>query len=100
VLVQEGDSDHDLYVITRGEAAVLKGERRVNTLGPGDFFGELAFLTRAPRSATVKAVTDVHLLVLGARELGNLIDREPRLARRMMEAMAKRIAATERSLKH
>jgi CRP-like cAMP-binding protein len=60
----------------------------------------MAFLSGAPRSATVSARTDLRIMVLGPRELDVIIDREPALARRMLAAMAHRVRNTERSLSH
>jgi CRP/FNR family cyclic AMP-dependent transcriptional regulator len=100
VLVQEGGFDRDLFVILRGEAKVTRKDRRLSTMGPGDFFGELAFLDRAPRSATVKAVTDMRVMVLGAREFEGVVDQEPTLAKPLLSAMARRIRQNERSLQH
>lgn len=100
VLVREGGYDRDLYVILRGEVMVTQRGRRLAVLGPGAFFGELAFLDRAPRSATVAARTDLRVLVLGPREMQDVVDREPKLARRMLETMARRVRANERSHQH
>ena len=99
VLVREGGFDRDLFVVLRGEAKVTRGPaaRRVGTLGPGDFFGELAFLDRAPRSATVTATTDMRVMILGPRELQGIVDREPVLATQMLAAMARRIRQNERA---
>ena len=46
----------------------------VNALGPGDFFGELAALIRCPRNATVTALCDLDLLVIGRRELNAILE--------------------------
>jgi CRP-like cAMP-binding protein len=97
VLVREGDHDRYLYVVLRGEGRVTKGTRTLNVLGVGDFFGELAFLVDAPRTATVTAATDMRVMVLGPREMAQVIEREPAIARRMLEVMAARIRANERS---
>jgi len=94
-LVGEGEYDRDLFVITRGEATVTKGGRKLSTLGPGDFFGELALLARIARTASVTATTDMRVVVLGPREIEQVIDHEPVLGRRMLEAMAKRVRAME-----
>src|SRR5690349_20693638 len=63
VLVEEGDFGRHLYVILGGEALVTRGDRRLARLGPGDWFGELAFLDGSPRSATVTAGTDMRVMV-------------------------------------
>jgi CRP-like cAMP-binding protein len=99
VLVREGGYDRDLFVITRGEAKVTKGVRKLAMLGVGDFFGELAFLDRAQRSATVTAATDMRVMVLGPREMDVVLAREPVLTRALLEAMAKRIRNNERALR-
>jgi len=95
-LVREGEPDRDLFVVTRGEASVMQEGKRLGRVGPGEFFGELAFLTGEPRMATVRALTDMHVVVVRGRDLSALIEREPRLARQMMEAMARRLQSNQR----
>jgi CRP/FNR family cyclic AMP-dependent transcriptional regulator len=97
-LVREGEAGRHLYVILAGEAVVTQRGRRVSRLGPGDFFGELAFLDHSPRSATVTAHTDMALMVLGPREFETVVDREPVIARRLLTAMASRVRQNDRSL--
>ncbi len=99
-LVKEGEFGRHLYVILRGTADVRQRGRKINELVPGDFFGEMAFLSGAPRSATVTARTDLRVMVLGPRELDVIIDKEPALARRMLAAMAERVRNSEKSLTH
>jgi CRP/FNR family transcriptional regulator, cyclic AMP receptor protein len=97
-LVREGEIGRHLYVIVWGTATVWKGGRRMSELGPGDFFGELAFLDGAPRTATVIARSDLRVIILGPREMDVIIDREPVIAKRLLEVMAKRVRQNERSL--
>jgi MFS family permease len=61
VVVAEGEAGDRFYVVADGEAAVTIGGREVRRIGPGGWFGELALLHDAPRSATVSAVTDLSL---------------------------------------
>jgi CRP/FNR family cyclic AMP-dependent transcriptional regulator len=63
-LVKEGDYAHEFMAIEEGEAEVLRGGQRVATLGPGDFFGEIAVLEKTLRTATVVATTPMRLVTL------------------------------------
>ncbi|TMG34212.1 MAG: MFS transporter [Chloroflexi bacterium] len=80
-LVSEGERGDRFYVIERGTAAVSIGGRPVRTLGPGDHFGELALLRDAPRSATVRADSDVSLYALGRDEFLAALTAHPASAR-------------------
>ena len=60
------------------------------TLGPGQYFGELALLDRRPRSATVISDTEMLLLVLGQRQFNGVLDAMPALARKLLAAMSTR----------
>lgn len=91
VLVVEGSQGHEFFVILEGIARVERHGRRVATLGPGDSFGELALLERAPRNASIIAETDMELVVLGQREFAGLIDEVPGFARKLLAAMARRL---------
>ncbi|HMC36449.1 MAG TPA: cyclic nucleotide-binding domain-containing protein [Actinomycetota bacterium] len=96
-LVREGEFGRHLYVILGGEAIVTRGGRRLARLGPGDFFGELAFLDGAPRSATVTARTDLQVMIVGPREFDVVVEREPAIAKRLLATMAKRVRQEDRS---
>lgn len=98
VLTKEGEVGHEAFVIIDGQAAVSQGGKQVATLGPGEPFGEMALLDRAPRNATVTAVTPMKLLVVGQREFGGLMDESPGFARPILAAMASRLREKDVSL--
>ena len=78
-------------MILEGEAKVMRHGRKIAGLGPGDAFGELALLEKAPRNSTIIAETDMELVVLGQREFAGLIDEVPGFARKLLAGMAKRL---------
>jgi voltage-gated potassium channel len=90
VVVRAGEPAHSMYFIAAGEVEVLlKGERL--RLGVGQFFGEVAVLRRARRSATAIAVTRTNLLVLDAHDVRALMSRDPRIAQRIRDVVDKRV---------
>ena len=97
VLIRRGDTGRQCFVIVEGTAKVSLPGRKAARLGPGECFGELALLERAPRSADVTAETDMHLLVLGSREFSTLIADVPSVARGVLEAVATRVRTAERA---
>jgi CRP-like cAMP-binding protein len=90
-IVTEGSVGHEFYLVLSGEASVRRNGRKVTTLGPGRYFGELALLDRGPRSATVVADTDMELAVIGQREFLSVLDEVPALAHKLMVSMAARL---------
>jgi small-conductance mechanosensitive channel/CRP-like cAMP-binding protein len=93
-IVRQGDTGDSCYVVDGGRAAVLvtdgTGERQVAVLEPGSLFGEMSLLTGEPRSATVRAQGDVRLLVLSVPALRTALERSPRLAHDLAEAVTLR----------
>jgi CRP-like cAMP-binding protein len=95
-LVKEGAAGTVFYVILEGHAKVIRRGRTIKRLGQGDFFGELAILTRAPRSASVVAETPMRCLTLSAADLRDVLMDEPAIAVRMLDTLAHRIADLDR----
>jgi CRP/FNR family transcriptional regulator, cyclic AMP receptor protein len=91
-MTREGAPGREFFVLLEGTADVKKNSRRVNTLGPGDFFGEIALVSHEPRTATVVATSPVRALVITEWSFRQLLDDAPRVKTKVMEAMAERLA--------
>src|SRR5919204_5514082 len=92
VMASEGDRGSEFFVLLEGEADVTKGDRSINTMKEGDFFGEIALVTKMPRTASVTATTDVRVLVINERDFSALLKRSPEVGRGVAEVLAERIA--------
>ncbi|HVO09119.1 MAG TPA: mechanosensitive ion channel family protein [Vicinamibacteria bacterium] len=95
VLTHQGAAGHWLYLVVDGEASARVAadgslEKEVARLHPGDFFGEMALLTGAPRTATVVAVTPVEAYRLDAEAFREIIHRRPSIAEPVAEILARR----------
>ena len=91
-LAGEGATGYCFFVLAEGHAAVSSNGAQLTTLGPGDFFGEIAILGDGRRSATVTTTTPVRLLVMFGSEFRRPREDHPAIARQLEEAMAARQA--------
>jgi CRP-like cAMP-binding protein len=71
---------------------VKKGDVSINTMKAGDFFGEIALVTKMPRTASVTATTPVRVLVITERDFDALLKKSPEVGRNVAEALAERVA--------
>jgi CRP-like cAMP-binding protein len=100
-IVREGQIGHEFYLILEGEASVTKDGQKVATLGPGNYFGEMALLDGGPRSASVVADDEVEVAVIGQREFLGVLDQVPPVAHKLLENMARRLReADSRAISH
>jgi CRP-like cAMP-binding protein len=97
-IVEEGLLGEAMFVILSGEATVLKGKRRLGTIVPGDFFGEVAVLDGSPRSATVVAATPLVAIRLFRRTFLRFLKAEPQLAIKILDGIVRRMRALTSSL--
>ena len=89
-LVDEGRFAHEFFVIEDGTADVVHNGKVVATLGPGDFFGEIALLATERRTASVIAKTPMKLVVIFGPNFRSLTGELPEFAERMNEAIKAR----------
>jgi CRP/FNR family transcriptional regulator, cyclic AMP receptor protein len=94
ILCKEGQTGQEFFVIVDGTVQVTRRGRRVATLGGGDFVGEIALVTELPRTATVTAETPVRLFVLTRREFHAVLDNNAKVERKVLRALARRLAET------
>jgi voltage-gated potassium channel len=88
--VRRGDNAHSMYFIAGGEVDIDLNGKHIR-LGIGHFFGEIAVLRRARRSATVTAITRTNLLVLDANDFHALMEQEPQIAARVNAVVRDRV---------
>jgi CRP/FNR family cyclic AMP-dependent transcriptional regulator len=90
-LTREGGPGREFFILIDGDADVKKGSRRVNRLGPGDFFGEIALVAQRPRTATVTATSPIRALVITDRSFRMLLEHQPAIQGKVMSALAARL---------
>ena len=97
-LVKEGAAGSVCFLILDGAAQVTRNGRTVKQLGPGDFFGEMSLLTKAPRTASVVARTAMECITLSATAFKKVLLDNPQIAVAMLSTMADRVAELDRKV--
>lgn len=98
VIVAVGSMGHDMYVVGEGEVEVRVGDRVVETVGPGRFFGEMALIDDSPRSATVVAKTHVKLVPISRERFMFLVQNTPFFALEVMQVLVGRLRNMDKML--
>jgi CRP-like cAMP-binding protein len=99
-LMAQGDRGAEMFVIASGRVRVERDGQQINSLGPGEFFGEIALLDGGPRTATVTTDEPSRLLVLTHREFHTLMEEFPEVAADVLSALAHRIRRLEPDQAH
>ena len=103
VIIREGSSSEEMYVVVEGELSVTKqsGDKDVELgrIGPGDVVGEIALLDNAPRTATVSALMPTHAIRIPVSAFEDLLS-DARVVRRMFRTVTSRLRGIEETLRH
>jgi CRP-like cAMP-binding protein len=83
VLCRQGDHESDVFVFVDGEASAHRDGAQIGTVRRGEVVGELAMMTGGHRTATLKATTALHVLVLDPREVDSVLSADPSSSRRL-----------------
>ena len=94
VLMEEGGPGREFFVLIDGTVDVIQNGRKVKSMGPGDFFGEIALVSKTPRTATIKATSPLRALVINDRAFRALLERSPKIQLGVLQALAERVAQT------
>ena len=96
MVIKEGEPGETMYMITKGEVSVLKGqgterEMELDRIGAGDYFGEMALFEGDVRSATIRTSEQSNLLVLHKREFAEIVREYPQIALRICKVLSQRL---------
>jgi CRP/FNR family cyclic AMP-dependent transcriptional regulator len=100
VLMREGESGSQMFIIASGEAKIERGGREIAREGPGSFLGEMAILAEGPRTATATLTEPSHLFVLAHREFHSLMDEVPAVRQCVLDEVARRLRVLEPDKAH
>ena len=99
VVVEEGSTGRELYVILQGMVEVVKGraaeEMALALHGPGEFFGEMALIEAVPRFATVRALQPTRLLEFSEQELNSVLAQQPTLLNHIVRVLMARLRESD-----
>ena len=96
LIVDQGQTGREAFVILDGEVVVKRNNRKVATLGSGAVLGELSLLDHGPRTATAICETDCTLLVIEGRRFLGVLDDVPAISHKLLASLAARIRDLDR----
>jgi CRP/FNR family transcriptional regulator, cyclic AMP receptor protein len=94
-IASEGKSGAGFFVIGEGTASVTVGGDQRATLGPGDYFGEIALIDEGARTATLTAESDMVCYGMTFWEFRPIVESDSRIAWKLLQALARKLRAAE-----
>ena len=98
VIVEADQPGGTFFVIVEGEVKVMRGNRVIARAGPGEFFGEISLLDGGPRTASVVADSPVIAIRLFKSSFDKLVTQEPKVATKILAAIARRLREAEKTI--
>ncbi len=96
LIVDQGQTGREAFIVLDGEIEIKRNNRKVATLGSGAVVGELSLLDHGPRTATAICSTDCTLLVIDQRRFLGVLDAVPAITHKLLSALAARIRELDR----
>jgi CRP-like cAMP-binding protein len=95
IIAKEGDTSKRFFILVEGTVGIFKGEKKIAEFSEsGTILGELSLILNKPRTATIKALTFVNLLIVEG-ELDEIIKRYPDYSKKLIKSLAERLAKTD-----
>jgi CRP/FNR family transcriptional regulator, cyclic AMP receptor protein len=94
-LMEQGAEGREFFVLIEGTVDVTQNGQKVKSMGAGDFFGEIALVSKTARTATVKTTSPVRALVINDRAFRALLEHSPQIQLGVLQALAERVAQHE-----
>ena len=91
VLTRQGGPGREFFVLLEGGVDVERDGKRINTLGAGDFFGEMGLISQKPRNATITTTSPVRTLVITETNFRRLLRDDPGISMKVLETVAARM---------
>ena len=96
-LVKQGEPGQEAMVIETGTGVVKRDGVEIDTVGPGDFFGEMSLVVNQPRNADVIATSDMTVLVMNSREFSSVLSEYPEVAVKILKTVVERLVRAQGS---
>lgn len=98
LIVDQGQTGREAFVILEGDIIIKRSGRKIANLGAGDVVGELSLLDHGPRTASAICATDCTLLVIDQRRFIGVLNDVPTIAHKLMGVLASRIRQMDRTV--
>lgn len=90
-LVKQGEPGQEAMVVESGTGVVKRDGEQIDTIGPGDVFGEMSLIVDQPRNASIEATSNMRVLVMNSREFSSVLSESPEVAVKILKTVVARL---------